>query len=97
MVPVCLFQNSPCFSHPRCTVHANTAELREAGLFRSAIRRFLRVVLVTVHTQTAVIFTQLLLSKLRDVAVLAVGMHQVLSGQLSIGAFTAFTQCVQSF
>ena len=33
------------------------------------------------------------LSKMRDVAVLAVGMHQVVHGELSIGAFTAFTQC----
>ena len=28
------------------------------------------------------------LSKMRDVAVLAVGMHQVVHGELSIGAFT---------
>ena len=49
----------------------------EARRFAKQIRRFLRVVLVTVHYQTVVIFTQLLLSKMRDVAVLAVGMHQV--------------------
>lgn len=53
--------------------------------------------LVTVHTQTAVIFTQLFLSKMRDVLILAVGMHEVVSGTLSIGAFTAFTQYVSYF
>ena len=45
--------------------------------FASCIGQFLRVVLITVHGQTVVIFTQLLLSKMRDVVVLAVGMHQV--------------------
>ena len=79
------------------TVHANTGELNEARRFAKAIRRFLHVVIVTVHTQTVVIFTQLLLSKMRDVAVLSVGMHQIVSGNLSIGAFTAFTQFVQYF
>ena len=79
------------------TVHANTGELNEARRFAKAIRRFLHVVIVTVHTQTVVIFTQLLLSKMRDVAVLSVGMHQIVSGNLSIGAFNAFTQFVQYF
>ena len=49
------------------TVHANTGEVSEARRFAKAIRRFLHVVIVTVHTQTVVIFTQLFLSKLRDV------------------------------
>ena len=69
----------------------------EARRFASHIRRFLRVVLVTVHTQTVVIFTQLLLSKMRDVLILGVGMHQVIAGELSIGAFTAFTQYADCF
>ena len=79
------------------TVHANTGELREARLFASHIRRFLRVVLVTVHSQTVVIFTQLLLSQLRDVLVLGVGMHQVIAGEITIGNFSAFTQYVSLF
>ena len=79
------------------TVHANTGELREARRFASHIRRFLRVVLVTVHSQTVVIFTQLLLSQLRDVLVLGVGMHQVIAGEITIGNFTAFTQYVGLF
>lgn len=40
------------------TVHANTGEIGESRRFARAIRRFLHVVIVTVHTQTAVIFTQ---------------------------------------
>lgn len=40
---------------------------------------------------------QLFLSKLRDVLVLGVGMQQVIQGQISIGAFTAFSQFVQYF
>lgn len=79
------------------TVHANTGELGEARRFARSIRRFLRVVLVTVHTQTMVIFTQLLLSKGRDVLLLGVGMREVVGGSLSIGAFAAFTQYVQYF
>ena len=41
------------------TIQANTGELTEARRFAAAIRRFLHVVIVTVHTQTMVIFTQL--------------------------------------
>ena len=47
------------------TVQANTGEVGEARFFASNINRFLRVVLVTVITQTVVIFTQLGLSKAR--------------------------------
>ena len=79
------------------TVHANAGEMGEARLFANAIGRFLRVVLVTVHGQTVVIFTQLLMSKLRDVAVLSVGMHEVVAGEISIGSFTAFVQYVSLF
>lgn len=79
------------------TVHANTGEKGEARRFATAIGRFLEVVLVTVYGQTVVIFTQLLLSRLRDVAVLGVGMHQVVAGELSIGSFTAFVQYVSLF
>ena len=79
------------------TVHSNCGEMGDALRFATTIRRFLHVVLVTVHTQTVVIFTQLLLSKMRDVLILGVGMHQILAGHLSIGAFTAFTQYVQYF
>ena len=79
------------------TVQSNTGEEGEARRFGAAIARFLRVVLVTVHGQTVVIFTQLLLSRLRDVAVLGVGMHQVVAGALSIGSFTAFVQYVSLF
>ena len=79
------------------TVHSNAGEMGEARLFASAIGRYLRVVLVTVHGQTVVIFTQLLLSRLRDVAVLSVGMHEVVAGEISIGSFTAFVQYVSLF
>ena len=47
------------------------------------------MVIVTVQTQTVVIFAQLGLSKLRDVLVLAYGMHQVIYSDLSIGSFVA--------
>eukprot|EP00965_Chrysotila_dentata_P044910 1491913-Pleurochrysis_carterae.AAC.1 len=40
------------------TVQANTAELREARRFMRQLNHFLRVVVVTVHTQTLVIFAQ---------------------------------------
>ena len=58
------------------TVLANTGEVREARRFAIQINAFLKVVLVTVWTQTVVIFAQLGLSRLRDVLVLASGMHQ---------------------
>ena len=79
------------------TVQANAAELREARRFAQKINRFLQVVVVTVQTQTAVIFAQLGLSKVRDVLVLSYGMHQVLAGNLSIGSFTAFTTYVSLY
>ena len=79
-------------------VPTNTGEVGEARVFARSINRFLRVVLVTVITQTVVIFTQLGLSKLRDVIVLGVGMWQVItghgSGRLTIGSFTAFSTCM---
>ena len=53
------------------TVQANTGELGEWRRFALRICHFLRVVLVTVHTQTMVIFSQMGLAKVRDVAVLA--------------------------
>ena len=64
----CMNTVSPVFD---CTVRIGSRR------FASCIGQFLRVVLITVHGQTVVIFTQLLLSKMRDVVVLAVGMHQV--------------------
>ena len=83
------------------TVQANTGEVGEARVFARSINRFLRVVLVTVITQTVVIFTQLGLSKLRDVIVLGVGMWQVITGhgagRLTIGSFTAFSTYVSLY
>ncbi|KAL1530114.1 hypothetical protein AB1Y20_001035 [Prymnesium parvum] len=79
------------------TVQASTAELREARRFSERINRFLKVVIVTVQCQTAVIFAQLGLSKVRDVLVLGFGMHQVLAGNLTIGSFTAFTTYVSLY
>ena len=79
------------------TVHANTAEVGEARRFAKQINMFLRVVLVTVWTQTVVIFTQLGLSKLRDVLVLGFGMWEVLNGRLTIGSYTAFSTYVSLY
>ena len=50
------------------TVQANTGELGEWRRFALRICHFLRVVLVTVHTQTMVIFSQMGLAKARDAA-----------------------------
>ena len=63
------------------TVQANTGELGEWRQFALRICHFLRVVLVTVHTQTMVIFSQMGLAKVRDVAVLALGMRMVLQAR----------------
>ena len=83
------------------TVQANTGEVGEARFFASNINRFLRVVLVTVITQTVVIFTQLGLSKARDVLVLGYGMWEVITGtganRLTIGSFTAFNTYVNLY
>ena len=81
---------------------ANTGEVGEARVFARSINRFVRVtVLVTVITQTAVIFTQLGLSMLRDVIVLGVGMRQVITGHgaglLTIGSFIAFSTYVNLY
>ena len=73
----------------------------EARFFAKNINRFLRVVLVTVITQTVVIFTQLGLSKARDVLVLGYGMWEVITGsgrdRLTIGSFTAFNTYVNLY
>ena len=83
------------------TVQANTGEVGEARFFAGNINRFLRVVLVTVITQTVVIFTQLGLSKARDVLVLGYGMWEVITGsgpgRLTIGSFTAFNTYVSLY
>ena len=83
------------------TVQANTGEVGEARFFAKNINRFLRVVLVTVITQTVVIFTQLGLSKARDVLVLGYGMWEVITGsgrdRLTIGSFTAFNTYVNLY
>jgi ATP-binding cassette subfamily B protein len=83
------------------TVQANTGEVGEARGFAASINRFLRVVLVTVITQTVVIFTQLGLSKIRDVVVLGFGMWEVITGtgpnRLTIGSFTAFNTYVSLY
>ena len=79
------------------TVHANAAEGREAAAFRAAICRFLRVILVTVQTETVLRVVQIGISRARDVGVLALGMHQVLCGSLSIGSFVAFNTYVSLY
>ena len=85
------------------TVQANTGELGEWRRFALRICHFLRVVLVTVHAQTMVIFSQMGLAKVRDVAVLALGMRMVLqnamdpSQGLTIGGFVAFNMYVSLY
>jgi ATP-binding cassette subfamily B protein len=85
------------------TVQANTGELGEWRRFALRICHFLRVVLVTVHTQTMVIFSQMGLAKVRDVAVLALGMRMVLQNAmdptqgLTIGGFVAFNMYVSLY
>lgn len=47
--------------------------------------------------ETVLRFTQYGLSKVRDILVLAVGMHQVITGELTIGGYTAFSQYVNLY
>jgi len=76
------------------TVHANVGEVNESQVFMHRLNYFLRVIKATVYLETVLRFTFYGLSKARNVIVLAVAMHQVITGELSIGAYTAFAQYV---
>jgi len=76
------------------TVQSNVGETQEAFRFMERLNYFLRVIKGTVYLETVLRFTQYGLSKMRDVIVLAVGMHQVINGGLSIGQYTAFSQYI---
>jgi len=76
------------------TVQSNVGEDMEADRFMDKINYFLRVIKATVYLETVLRFVSYGLSKARDVVILAVGMHQVATGSLTIGQYTAFAQYV---
>lgn len=76
------------------TVQSNVGETQEAVRFMERLNYFLRVIKGTVYLETVLRFTQYGLSKARDVVVLALAMHQVITGGLTIGQYTAFAQYI---
>ena len=76
------------------TVQSNVGERFEAEFFMERLNRYLRIIKATVYLETVLRFTQYGLSKVRNIVVLAVAMHQVITGELTIGGYTAFAQYV---
>lgn len=76
------------------TVQSNVGEQYEAEFFMHRLNRYLRIIKATVYLETVLRFTQYGLSKVRNIVVLAVAMNQVITGQLTIGSYTAFAQYV---
>lgn len=76
------------------TVQSNVGEKHEAQFFMERLNRYLRIIKATVYLETVLRFTQYGLSKVRNIVVMAVAMHQVITGDLSIGSYTAFQQYV---
>eukprot|EP00434_Breviolum_minutum_P008878 symbB.v1.2.007829.t1/scaffold463.1/size291460/10 len=74
------------------TVQSNVGEKQEATYFMYRLNRYLRIIKATVYLETVLRFTQYGLSKARNIIVLAVAMHQVITGDLTIGSYTAFAQ-----
>lgn len=79
------------------TVQANVGEEQEASRFKRSLHYYLRVIKATVYLETVLRFTYTGLSKLRDVVILALAMQQVITGQLTIGQYTAFAQYVSLY
>mmetsp|Transcript_70880 Transcript_70880/g.207687 ORF Transcript_70880/g.207687 Transcript_70880/m.207687 type:complete len:679 (-) Transcript_70880:165-2201(-) len=79
------------------TVQSNVGEDMEADRFMCKINYFLRVVKATVYLETALRFVSYGLSKTRDVVILAVGMHQVATGSLTVGSYTAFASYISLY
>jgi len=76
------------------TVQSNVGEQQEASRFMNHLNYYLRVIKATVYAETVLRFTQFGLSRARDLAVLALAMHQVITGNITIGSYTAFAQYV---
>mmetsp|Transcript_104379 Transcript_104379/g.164716 ORF Transcript_104379/g.164716 Transcript_104379/m.164716 type:complete len:686 (-) Transcript_104379:325-2382(-) len=76
------------------TVHSNCGEEHEYNVFMQKLNYYLRVIKATVYLETVLRFTSYGLSRARNIVVLAVAMHQVIVGELSIGSYTAFAQYV---
>mmetsp|Transcript_98000 Transcript_98000/g.305195 ORF Transcript_98000/g.305195 Transcript_98000/m.305195 type:complete len:697 (-) Transcript_98000:176-2266(-) len=79
------------------TVQSNVGEKQEAHRFMERLNYYLRVIKATVYLETVLRFTQFGLSRARDLIVLAVAMHQVIYGTLTIGSYIAFSQYVQFY
>jgi subfamily B ATP-binding cassette protein MsbA len=79
------------------TVHANAGEPKEAVSFRGTMNGYLRVIKFTVYAETVLRFTDKGLAQVRDYVVLALGMYQVVNGQMTIGAYTAFASYVSIY
>ncbi|CAE7507577.1 abcB1 [Symbiodinium sp. CCMP2592] len=79
------------------TVQSNVGEQQEAVFFTERLNRYLRIIKATVYLETVLRFTQYGLSKIRNIVVLAVAMHQVITGSLTIGGYTAFSQYVNLY
>jgi len=79
------------------TVQSNVGEEQEAFRFMERMNYFLRIIKATVYFETVLRFTYYGLSKARNVVVLAVAMHQVITGELTIGSYTAFAQYVSLY
>ncbi|CAE7375379.1 abcB1 [Symbiodinium natans] len=69
-------------------VQSNVGEEQEAVFFTQRLNRYLRIIKATVYLETVLRFTQYGLSKVRNIVVLAVAMHQVITGSLTIGAIS---------
>lgn len=79
------------------TVQSGVGEGMESKRFMEKINYFLRVIKATVYLETVLRFVSYGLSKARDIVILAVGMHQVATGSLTIGQYTAFAQYVSLY
>jgi ABC-type multidrug transport system fused ATPase/permease subunit len=79
------------------TVQSNVGEQQESKRFMNHLNYYLRVIKATVYIETVLRFTQFGLSRARDLAVLALAMHQIITGSLTIGSYTAFAQYVSLY
>uniref|UniRef100_A0A7S0ZQ66 ABC transporter n=1 Tax=Noctiluca scintillans TaxID=2966 RepID=A0A7S0ZQ66_NOCSC len=74
------------------TVQSNVGEFGEALRFRGRLNHYLRVIKATVYVETVLRFTQFGLSRIRNVIILGMAMRMIVLQELTIGAYTAFSQ-----